>query len=105
MTQKAISQVATNDRGNRVGESHHNSNLSDRDIDLIRELNEQGVPYSILEEVFVSSKSTIAGICQYRRRANTPSEYVKVLVRKESFPYSGSRIGMKIKRIMKIIFA
>ncbi len=38
-------------------------------VDLVRELNESGWSYSALADKFEVSKSTIAGICQCRRRA------------------------------------
>lgn len=74
MTVKRI-VVGVNEYGLRVGQDHHRAKLPDREVDLIRGLNEEGVPYSVLERVWGVGKSTIAGICQYRRRAQTPVGY------------------------------
>ena len=52
-----------------AGESHPGATLTDREIDEIRSLHEdEGVSYSALAFLFGVPKSTIAGICQYRRR-------------------------------------
>lgn len=59
----------------RVGESHPAAKISDREVDIIRELHERGVSYETISEAWCVSKSTIAGICQYRRRAATPDRY------------------------------
>ncbi len=57
----------------RCGETHPRARLTDHDVDLIRELHEyHGLSYSVLAEKFDSSKSAIADICRYRRRANRP---------------------------------
>lgn len=65
--------IAVNDKGYRIGQDHQNAGLSDEQVDRIRDLHEDhGLKYSQLAEMFQVSKSTIAGICQYRRRAQTP---------------------------------
>lgn len=65
--------VGVDERGVRVGESHHRAKLSDADIDLIRELREAGLSYEAIRSKFddggpVPSKSTIADIVKCRRR-------------------------------------
>lgn len=53
----------------RRGDEHPGAALTDAEVDLVRELKESGWSYSALADKFEVSKSTIAGICQCRRRA------------------------------------
>lgn len=56
--------------GYRIGESHHNSKLTDHDIDLIFELHETyRLSYAVIAVKFEVSKACIQGILTYRRRA------------------------------------
>lgn len=71
--------VAINESGYAVGEDHHNAKLTNEQIDRIRDLHEDyGLSYRQLAAMYGVSKSSIADICQYRRRAQTPFGY-KVL--------------------------
>lgn len=73
--------VAVNDAGRRIGEDHQNARLTDRDIDLIRQLHEKdGLSYRELADKFEVSKSTIQMICQYKRRVQYPAKFKKVHV-------------------------
>lgn len=72
--------VAINERGLRVGEDHQNAKLTDQDVECIRELNRQGIGYGALAEKFEVSKSLIAKICTYQRRAETATNYKTVYV-------------------------
>lgn len=72
MCKKLQALVGVNEIGKRVGESHHHAKLTDSDVDMIRELHEQGVSYSQLAEKFEVGKSTIADIVKCRRRAQVP---------------------------------
>ena len=68
--------VALNASGMRIGETHHNATISDGVVDRIRELREDhGWMYSELSEHFGINYSTIAKICTYERRAQTPERY------------------------------
>jgi ribosome-binding protein aMBF1 (putative translation factor) len=54
--------------------------LTDRDVDLIRELHEEhGLSYGVLAGKFEVSKSVIRDICRYRRRTERPIRWKKVL--------------------------
>lgn len=65
--------VAVNEAGKRVGEGHQWARLSDQEVDRIRDLHEDhGLSYSQLAAMYSVSKQTIASICQYQRRAQTP---------------------------------
>ncbi len=68
--------VAVTDRGLRVGEDHQNAKLTDAEVDNIRELREaHGFSYSLIADWFGVSKSTIAMVCRYERRAEVASEW------------------------------
>lgn len=63
--------VAYNERGRRMGQTHHRAKLSDAQVDQIRELHEdRHWSYSRIAALICISKSAVAMICQYRRRAD-----------------------------------
>ena len=64
--------IGVNEHGYRVGQDHQNAKLSDREADLIRQLHKQGMGYQRLADKFGVCKSTIASICKYQRRGQTP---------------------------------
>lgn len=71
--------VQVNERGRLVGESHQNAKLTDAQVDQIRELREdKSMSYVQLARLFGVPKSTIADICKYRRRAQTPARWKTV---------------------------
>lgn len=73
--------IAMNELGKRIGENHHNAKLSDEQIERIRDLHEDhNLSYGQLAAMYQVSKSMIAGICQYRRRAQTPFGWKKLNV-------------------------
>jgi predicted DNA-binding protein (UPF0251 family) len=65
--------VAVNEHGIRLGQYHHRAKLTDHEVELIRQLHEEGLSYTQLAEKFDVGKSTIQDICTYRRRAQTPT--------------------------------
>ena len=68
--------IAVNESGYRLGEDHHHARLSNEQVDRIRDLHEEhGLSYTQLAAMYSVSKSSIADICQYRRRAQTPFGY------------------------------
>jgi ribosome-binding protein aMBF1 (putative translation factor) len=73
--------VAINESGYRLGETHHNARLTNEQVDRIRDLHEEhGLTYTQLAKMYQVSKSMIAGICQYRRRAQTPFGFKTLIV-------------------------
>lgn len=67
---------AVDERGNPLGEQHHRAILSDADVELIRDIYDEGmVGYGLLAQVFGVSRATIRDIVTFRRRATTPAEY------------------------------
>ena len=68
--------VAVNEKGKRIGSSHHNAKHSDELVDAIRDMHEdQNVGYRKLAEIFGLPRATIQKICTYERRAQTPDRY------------------------------
>lgn len=65
--------VKVNETGDRCGEDHPAAKIPDREVEIIRRLRDVGVSYAVLMIAWSAPKSTIAGICQYRRRAVTPA--------------------------------
>lgn len=76
--------VTYNERGNRIGESNPRANLTDHEVDLLREMREERKEdgshrYSLglLALRFKLPKSTVQDICSGRRRAQTPARVVE----------------------------
>jgi FixJ family two-component response regulator len=59
-------------RGYRVGEGHHRATLTDREVELIRELAEGGMSQRVIAGKFEISRGTVADIVSFRRRASYP---------------------------------
>lgn len=73
--------IAINEQGKRIGQGHQFAKLTDEQVDRIRDLHEEhNLSYSQLAAMYQVSKSVIAGICQYRRRAQTPFGWKKLKV-------------------------
>lgn len=65
-----------NETGHALGEAHHRAKLTDEDVELIRDIYEEGMcGYLTLARVWNVDKATIRDIVTYRRRASTPAEY------------------------------
>lgn len=61
--------VRINANGLRVGEDHPNAKLTDREIDMIRQLHEEGLGYRKLAVMFGCSRSAIRYYVRCERRA------------------------------------
>ena len=75
ITQLTREYIAVNSEGYRIGTSHHNCKISDQTIDAIRDLNEEGLGYGTLSTIFNLPRGTIAKICKYQIRGQTPDRY------------------------------
>jgi len=71
--------IALNERGDRCGEDHPAAKIPDREVEIIRRLRDVGVSYAVLMTAWQIPKSTIASICQYRRRAVTPVDWKELV--------------------------
>lgn len=70
--------VGVDANGNRVGEDHPKARLSDHDIDLIRQLHDEGLGYRTLARKFECDKSTIRDVVKCRRRFATATRWKSV---------------------------
>lgn len=63
--------VAVNERGRRIGESHPRAKLTDHEVDLVRELAEQGLPYAEIAAKFEVHRQTVKRIVRCERRGQS----------------------------------
>lgn len=84
---------AVDENGNPLGEAHHNAKLTDEDVELIRDIYDEGlVGYKTLAKVFGVSKGTIYDIVNFRRRVTTPAGYRTVDAETRRKPVPKSRL-------------
>jgi hypothetical protein len=80
MKRRKIVIIAVNEQGYRIGSSHHNATISDEVVDKMRDLHEDdGIGYRRLAKMFNLSRSVVAKLCKYERRAQTPQRWKKVV--------------------------
>lgn len=65
------SLVAVNEQGRIIGEDHPNAKLTDREVELMRTMHEEGAGLMELARGFEVSKRTVWKIVTYRMRAQT----------------------------------
>ena len=76
ITQVTREYIAVNDQGYRIGSSHHNSRICESVVDSIRLLREDfGLGYGTLSTIFSLPRGTIAKICKYQIRGQTPDRW------------------------------
>lgn len=74
---------AVNDSGYRVGEGHHNAKLTDRDVDTIFRLREEGLPYRRIALMMDVSVRTVRDILAYKRRAQCGVHFRAVQIKQK----------------------
>ena len=72
--------VGLSDQGKRIGEGHHRAKLTDHEIDLIRELYDDGMSISEIARKFEIGKSHCWDICHYTVRVQTASRFKEIEV-------------------------
>lgn len=72
--------VAVDDAGLRIGETHHKADLTDHEVELIRQLDEDGMPRAEIARKFETPKSTITMICTHQRRSTTVTRWKAILL-------------------------
>jgi DNA invertase Pin-like site-specific DNA recombinase len=70
--------VGVNEKGLRVGEDHPRAKITNRDVELIRRLHEEGMPYRELAQKFEISRMQAWRICSYRERAQSAVKFRKL---------------------------
>ena len=72
-------RVAVNEKGYRIGETHHRAKLTDADIDTIMELRDAGLTYAQIaakwDDGVTISKSTVRDVIKGRIRAQHATKY------------------------------
>lgn len=83
--------VGVNEKGARVGETHHRAILTDHDVDLIRALrDEYGLTYQQIADKFECGRSTVRDVIKCRRRWQRPEKWKRVpLAEKQGDERSG----------------
>ena len=76
-----MKMVPVNEAGLRIGEDHPHAELTDAEVELVRQLHEQGMSYEELAEKFEVSKWAIGRMCRYERRAQYPARWKPVHVK------------------------
>ncbi len=64
--------------GKRVGETHGRAKLSDHEIDLVRQLKEEGMPAPEIAEKMEISKRYVYKLVNFERRASVVAEFRRV---------------------------
>lgn len=77
---KRTKLVAVNDRGRRIGQDHPRAKLTDHEVDLIRQLAEEGMSSYAIAEKFEINPRTARRIISCDKRAHTPEKFKRVLV-------------------------
>lgn len=67
--------VQIGEYGKRVGESHGRAKLSDHEIELIRQLKEQGMPAGEIAQKMECSRRYIYKLVNYERRASVVAQW------------------------------
>lgn len=73
-----VQTVGVNDKGYRVGQWNQCSKYSDREVELVRLLRDQGLFYRQIAEKMEMSYHTVLRICRHERRAEMPTRFKKV---------------------------
>lgn len=72
-------RVAINERGYRIGSSHHNSTIPDEIVGKIRDLHEDHhIGYRRLARMFNLKRAFIQKVCTYVIRAQVPARWKRV---------------------------
>ncbi len=70
--------VQIGEYGKRVGESHGRAKLTDHEIDLIRQLKEEGMSATEIAEKMEVSRRYVYKLVNYERRASIVAEWRRV---------------------------
>lgn len=73
MTETKMVQIG--EYGKRVGESHGRAKLSDHEIDLVRQLKDEGMPVGEIAEKMEISRRYVYKLVNYERRASIVAEW------------------------------
>ncbi len=78
-TRKEAKVIALNERGFRIGATHHNATIPEETVQRIRYLHEEeGIGYRRLARMFNLRRDTVVKICRYERRGQTPHAWKRI---------------------------
>jgi hypothetical protein len=78
-TRKEAEVIALNERGFRIGATHHNATIPEEIIQRLRYLHEEeGIGYRRLGRMFNIRRDTVVKICRYERRGQVPHAWKRV---------------------------
>jgi len=69
------SYIPTNATGRRIGEAHQRAKLSDREVELIRQLHETGTSSFEIAEKFEITPRHVQRLVSFRQRNQTPDAW------------------------------
>jgi hypothetical protein len=73
------SMVAINERGLRIGATHHNARVPDEIVNQLRDLHEDhGIGYRRLAKMFNLKRAFVQKVCKYRIRAQVAAAWKRV---------------------------
>ncbi len=75
--------IAIGEYGKRVGETHGRAKLSDHEIDLVRQLKEEGMSASVIAEKMEITKRYVYKLVNFERRASVVTQYRRLVARKK----------------------
>ena len=70
--------VGVNEKGFRVGQWNQGAKFSDRVVEQVRELRDQGMTRIAISQKMEMSFWTVKAICEHKRRASAPVRFKKV---------------------------
>ena len=70
--------VAIGENNRRIGEDHPRAKMTNRDIELLLELRDEGWSYGQLARKFETTKSYVGEICRGRKRCQYPVRFKKI---------------------------
>lgn len=75
-----IRVIAYNERGYRIGASHHNATIPDEQVAMVIELHDAGLGYRRIAHRLSMNCGTVRDIVLLRRRASIPHHFRRVVV-------------------------
>lgn len=70
--------IGINDDGRRVGQDHHRAKFTDHEVELMRQMNDNGMSFYRIARVMECGETTVRDICNHRRRAQVPTQFKRV---------------------------
>ncbi len=72
--------------GKRVGETHGRAKLSDHEVDLVRQLKEEGMSAAVIAEKMEISRRYVYKLANYERRASYVAQYRRLPLKRRRAP-------------------